>query len=158
MKRILLLSVPLAALFGCASHHRLSYDEYKPEIHGAQERRDSLVGNWYGEAISKNGVQRRWINRRSSDGSYIIEMKIDDPSSEQPDREYGVWGMSGPVYFTMMRGWLDEDGEIRPSDPSDANFYDAYEIVQLTADAFTYRGLETGNVFTTRRVADDFSL
>ncbi len=158
MKRCLLVSIVLATLLGCATDPRLSSDAFKPEIEGAQAARQALVGAWYGEATIRDGLQRRWVNRRSADGTYVLEVRLSGAASESPDREYGVWGVSGGIYFTIMQGWIDAGGTITPSDPADANFYDAYRVLELTGDVFRYRGLETGNTFTVTRVADDFSL
>jgi hypothetical protein len=72
--------------------------------------------------------------------------------------EYGVWGVSGNFYFTITQGFITETGDIEPADTSDASLYDVYEILELTSDSMTYKNVETGNVFTAKRVPLDFKL
>lgn len=148
----------LALALGCMSSPRLSYDQFKPTIEGAQQRRDALVGNWYGEAVSKNGVRRRWLNKRLADGTYVLAAKMEIPGADNVKREYGVWGVSESVYYTIMLGWIMADGTVERADPRDANFYDAYKVLELSTDRFRYKGLETQNVFEVKRVSADFEL
>ena len=64
--------------------------------------------------------------------------------------EYGFWGIRNPIYFTSMRGFI-ENGQPTPADPTTPAFYDAYKIELLTEQEFTYRSYTSGNAFTVKR-------
>jgi hypothetical protein len=70
--------------------------------------------------------------------------------------EVGLWGISGPVYFTITRGWV-RDQRFSPADPTQATFYDAYEILELSKDKFRYKSFVIGDEYTEKRVSDSFS-
>ena len=117
--------------------------------------RQFMVGNWYGEEPVASGGKHQWLDQRKNDSSFIIRIRSVDSGETIDQTEYGTWGVSANIFFSITSGWL-HDGLPTPADPSDPNFYDAYQILSLTSDSMTYKNLETGNVFTARRVSDDF--
>lgn len=73
----------------------------------------------------------------------------------ESQNEVGYWGVSGPIDFSIMTGWI-KNGEYIPSDPEKAYFYDAYQIVELNDESFTYRSFDQQVEFKVRKVDDDF--
>ncbi len=120
-----------------------------------QERRDLMVGKWLGEAPMDGGRSRVALAERNNNGTYRITFRMYDGASYEESVEVGLWGIAGPTYFTLMRGWM-VDGEFRPSDASQAYYSDAYRIDQLDATTFAYRSVKTGTRYVNRRVGDDF--
>ena len=100
---------------------------------------------------------RGWLIQRRADGTYTVTFK-DEPSNGdiEVNQNIGLWGISGPVYFTIMQGWIEGD-EISQADPADPYYYDAYKIIALQQDYFEYESFTTNNRFVVRRVSDDFS-
>jgi hypothetical protein len=72
--------------------------------------------------------------------------------------EYGDWGLSGDIYFTMTRG----HGALpkHRSDEAVRRSYndDAYRISTLTSDEFRYTSVATNRTYSARKVAGDFKL
>jgi hypothetical protein len=73
------------------------------------------------------------------------------------DQEYGDWGISGDVYFTMTRGWL-RGGQKRPVRHRESYFDDAYLVRRLTPLEFVYESVASGDVYSVRKVGADFTL
>lgn len=146
------------SLVGCSSPTIRSDNGYKPLISGAQEMHDLFVGKWHGKAKIATGGDREWLTERKPDGTFTIYGKATINGITESQSEYGVWGVAGGTYFTITQGFFSESGEIEPADTSDANLYDAYDILEATNTNIRYKGKETGNVFTVTRVSRDFSL
>ena len=155
----IIASVILAlTLCGCATDAIRTDAGFKPTITGAQEKHDLFVGKWHGSAKTDGGGEREWLVERMPNGMFQIELKATTNGAVERQTEYGVWGVSGSIYFTATQGFISQEGEIEPADTTDANLYDAYEILEATQNQIRYRGLETGNEFTVTRVSSDFSL
>ena len=132
-------------------------DSQKPRAAASETQRGALVGRWYGEAPTKDGGKRMHIMERSPDGTYKVSFRTVESSGKVWDQtEVGLWGVSGLVYFTITRGWLQGDRFV-PADPEEAYYYDAYKILELSKKQMRYRSCEAGNKFLITRVADDFS-
>ncbi|QKQ26781.1 hypothetical protein [Candidatus Reidiella endopervernicosa] len=132
---------------------------FKPEISKSEmDRWQEMVGKWYGlKNIGNGGIRHQLMNRRA-DGTYIIELLIENKDgNNRYQAEVGHWGISGPIYFTIFRGWI-EDGEISPSSPYDPYNYDAYEIINQNENIFQYRHFSTGNEYTIKKVSAEFKL
>ena len=154
--RILIATLSLV-LCGCALRPGgpSAVDEVKPVVAVTHALRSMMLGRWYGEAPLTNGGKRQWLTERFEDGTFRIQFHTDAGEGPTSQTEAGFWGVSGQIYFTITRGWLR--GELFfPADPTDAMFYDAYEILEFSAERFRYRNPETGNVFDTRKVGEDF--
>jgi len=129
----------------------------KPPDSSEDSRRSLLLGWWYGEAKTKEGGKRLQITDRSVDGTFKVEFRIIEGSGKVWDQtEVGLWGISGPVYFTITKGWVG-GGRFLPADPTQATFYDAYEILELSKDKFRYKHFAIGDEYTMKRVSDSFS-
>ena len=151
-RRLCVLSIVLL-LGGCASPIS-TIKETSPD---ADQRRASMLGSWYGEELTKDGSQRLELVDRGEDGTLQVRFRIIEASGRTWEQtEVGLWGITGPVYFTITRGWLHGD-KLELADPTDAGFYDAYRVLELTTERFRYRSYASGDVYTLRRVARDFT-
>jgi hypothetical protein len=125
-------------------------------LQSQQEHRDRLIGTWFGETPPTSGGHIEWIIDRSEDGTFKVRFRIFSPDG--PPREHmetGIWGVSGPVYFSATQGWR-QGTVVVGTDTTRARFYDAYEILRLTDDAFEYRHYVTGTTYKVRRVGRHF--
>ena len=154
MKLIAIIIVSCFLMVGTASSMEASVTEFKPLLTiDKKELRATFVGKWSSKQPTKKGGIKESIINRSVDSRYIIEHKIYDKNSAliQESKEVGMWGVSGGIYFTSFRGWL-ENGKVSPSDPTDAYNYDAYKIEHVDQDKLVYKNLSSGNEYTYNRV------
>ncbi len=122
MKRHCILIV-LIVLFiaGCATAP--SIYTVKPNDSSEEPRRNLLLGRWYGEERTREGGKRLEIIDRYVDGTFKIQFRVTEGSGKVWDQtEIGLWGISGPVYFTITKGWL-HDKDFSPADPTQSTFY-----------------------------------
>ena len=123
--------------------------ETKPLL--TREKKDlrlAFIGKWSSrQPTKKDGIKESTINR-NVDSRYIIEHRVYDKNSTliQESKEVGIWGVSGGIYFTVFRGWI-ENGQFTPSDPTDAYNYDTYKIKSVDADKLVYKNLSSGNEY-----------
>ena len=136
---------------GCAGAPRIN--ARKPQDVSGASQRVLLIGRWYGEAPTTEGGKRSQITDHCPDGTITVQFHVVDNSGNAWDQtEVGSWGVSGPIYFTIIRGWLRHD-RFAPADPTDANLYDAYRIEELTAHTFRYKSVSSGDEFVISRVS-----
>ncbi|HET7834047.1 MAG TPA: hypothetical protein VFK88_13890 [Gallionella sp.] len=145
-------------LVGCATPAS-TINSGKPLNQSSEQRRLILIGKWYGEAPTKDGLKQLELVEKRVDGTQKIHFKLTDKFGKvmSDTTEVGDWGVSGPIYFSITRGWL-HDGKVSPTDPTSAFFYDAYEILELTETTFRYKSVETGDQFVVRKVSDSFQM
>lgn len=128
----------------------------KPDDNDQVLQRQLLVGTWYGEKPTEDGGLRQQVTRRAADGTFRVDFRWSGGTQSAGEQsEVGYWGISGPVYFTITRGWIDGDA-FEPADPTDASLNDAYEVLELEAGQFRYRSLQTGTEYQVQRVRDGF--
>jgi len=132
-------------------------DPVKPDDpQSAIQQRDMMLGHWFGESPTKDGGRRMQIVERRRDGTMTIRFRVIDAAGKVHEQtQVEIWGISGPIYFTIMRGWL-EGMRFDPADPTQSYNYDAYEILELTRQTFRYRHFTTGSAYRIDRVAPDF--
>lgn len=149
-KRVILIMALI--LTGCAGFPKQKKDGDSANDKVVTERmRATMLGDWCGEKMHTDGTYQKWLVKRFADGTYRIDFTtVDTFGSEESWGEYGLWGIRTPIYFTAMRGFI-EDGRMVPADTSLADFYDAYKIISLTDRAFTYKSYTSGNVFSINR-------
>jgi len=118
--------------------------------------REMLTGKWYGEQPLPNGGRRQHIIERNEFGQYRITFRVHEKSGQTTEQiEVGLWGVSGPVLFTIFQG-LVEENRMTSVDPVDPHNYDAYKIIRLDAEKFVYQHYVSGNQYTVKRVPEDF--
>lgn len=144
---------------GCASTDisKVVVTPEKPSLTLSQEQTWSLmIGKWFGSQSTKDGGKKQQIMERSPQGTYQITFRIFDKDGKMEQQsEAGHWGVSGPVYFTIFRGWV-EGNQLSPSNPDDPYNYDAYKIIRLNSEVFEYESYSSGNKYSIKRVANDF--
>ena len=131
----------------------------KPRSEADQKRWNMLIGKYYGEFRTPEGERLQWTVTLLPEGLY----RADLPSTASDGRvedtiEVGEWGVSGPVIFMMFRGWLEENGKFRPSDPLNPYNNDAYRIMKLDSNHLEIVHFSTGVRYLNRRVASDFRM
>lgn len=148
----------LLLLLGCSTAPKLKSQDQKKFTPTSQAERDRHLGYWVGEMTTKDGKFLRWLVERRKDGTYtlthILRDSPQDSKKFDPARaffELGIWGISGDVYFTATRQYF-ENGKINQYDVTDASLYDAYRIRSFDGTTFSYQNVETGDVFTVKKV------
>lgn len=120
--------------------------------------RKALIGKWYGMAKTPDGGRREWLVERAADGTYRTDFHtVDSDGAVRSQSEVGFWGISGDIYFRIFRGWVMLDG-MKLANPGDPGHYDAYQVEMLNSGHFRYRHIESGRVYTVRKMPKDFSL
>lgn len=157
MIRAIIIILAVTSLIGCAQRGSVFHE--KPDLSlSAEERWQLMIGNWLGEAVTESGDKRQWLVQRFADGTYRVDFVLaKEDGAIEKSSELGHWAVSGPVYFTSFRGWLNGDS-LSPSDPSDPYNYDAYRILQLNNEVFEYEHIATGKVFKVTRPPSGFTL
>ncbi|MCH6258866.1 hypothetical protein MLD52_20070 [Puniceicoccaceae bacterium K14] len=118
----------------------------------------ALKGKWYGKQKRVDGQVREWLIEHKADGTFLTTfIDIDKDGKKKTTIEYGDWGASGTVYFTILKGFIKE-GEEEPIAEPEYWTRDAYEIIRLNLDEFIYRDLEKQMRFRVIREVSDFEL
>ncbi len=152
-------------LHGCAAFQSPSSGQSLPVVGAKQDLelsalqlRNALLGHWYGHQPTEQGGQYQWLVSRAVDGTYRIKFRMTSPEGDVTDsEEAGFWGVSEPIYFSIMRGWINGD-EFTQADPRDPYFYDAYQILELSENRFDYRSYDSGSTYTVHRVDAAFQM
>lgn len=144
---------------GCATTNTstMAVTSEKPSLTLSQEETWNLmIGKWYGSQPTKDGGKKQEIMERSPQGAYKITFRVYDKDGKHKEQaEAGYWGVSGPVYFTIFRGWV-QGNQISPSNPADPYNYDAYRIIKLNNEVFEYENYSSGNKYVIKKVPNDF--
>ncbi|MDX3775656.1 hypothetical protein QE250_16175 [Chromatiaceae bacterium AAb-1] len=161
MRKAIILIVFLC-LLGCVSSSKVAQHpvtELKPELGiDKLERRNLMLGKWYGDMPTEEGGRRQWVIHRANDGTYRIDFNIRRADgSEYELTEVGHWGIAGDVYFSIYRGVIENE-QFLPSDSSDAYNYNAYQIIKLSHNIFEYQNVDSQNTFFVTKVPDSFVL
>ncbi len=120
------------------------------------ERWRLMTGKWFGSQPTKDGKTLKWIVDRSEDGTYQIRFReYKSDGSFKENIEVGEWGVSGPIYFSVYKGRVD-NGQLRRVNPTDPYNRDAYKITTLNDNIFVYESLEVPNRYTVKRVSPLF--
>ncbi|ACV27871.1 hypothetical protein [Kangiella koreensis] len=121
-----------------------------------ESQREMFIGEWMSVQETENGHTRKAITKRAADGNYTIIFEL---YSEKGDlvfkqEEFGLWGVSGGIYFTIFQGSLEDNKPVN-SDPTNANNYDAYKIVKASKQELVYQSLSSGDIYTYQKVESD---
>ena len=131
----------------------------KPDLTAsAIEKRNLMIGKWLGEMKDEKGNLQKWLTTRFPDGTYKIQFRTPNEENNYKEQvEVGLWGISGPIYFTIMKGWITES-QFVPSDPKNPTYYDAYEIIEISQNKFKYHSYDADITFNVKKVNDDYEL
>ncbi len=156
--KLLLAIILIHLLSGCATvkqvHQPDAISTVKPELDEDKlALRESFVGKWLSHQPTKDGGFRNTVIVRHPDSRYFIEFKIYDSLGVQKDthNEFGFWGVSGGIYFTMYRAQINND-KYYEIDTSDAYNYDSYKILSTSEQKLIYQSLSSGNKYTYKKV------
>ncbi len=156
--RIAIVSI-FFLLSGCSSIYTSSekITDNKPYLSKSQKETWGLmVGKWYGSQPTTSGGRKNEIMERHLDGTYRIKFRVVSKDHIVKESvEVGHWGVSGPIYFSIFRGWLKGE-KLTSSRGSDPYNYDAYRIINLTNESFEYEHISTGTKFVVSKVPSDF--
>jgi hypothetical protein len=159
MIRFALFAVGLTVVSGCATP-RVPYGKEHVD-RGFEGRREFLIGKWVGETALEDGGHRTWLMERFPNGTFqltIVDRYQGRPEIWDTMSEYGDWGLSGDIYFTMTRGPGVRSANTSHDAVRSSYYDDAYRISKLTAEEFRYTSVATNRAYTTRKVAADFRL
>lgn len=156
MPKIVGLVFLLIFFGGCAAY---KIDERVPDnTHNQISERMSLVGSWHGMQLTKEGGTKEWLIQNDIFGAYSIIYKITEKSGKiNISKEFGVWGVSGGIYFMITRAWMYGDS-FEEEDPRDPFNYTAYKILKSSIEKMTYQSLKSGNTYFVRKVSKSFSI
>src|SRR5436190_21349841 len=116
LNTLVLTAVAVVAIAGCASQdlaQTLKADDAAAQA-SPDRRWKMMVGKWYGSRSRTGGGRIEWISDRKPRGAYQTAFRTtaaDGTVSE--DVEVGEWGVVGPIYFTIFKGWV-RDGRMVP--------------------------------------------
>jgi len=155
MKILRILTITLIAILsGCANLSSPSYIE-KPYLSDEKvEYWNNLVGTWKGGKKLKGGDLTEWIIDRKSDGTYRISFRtITNDGAVDVSTEYGQWGVSDNIYFTITDARLVGDS-IEKTNRRNPYYYDAYRVVEATDSVFHIETIIGRDSFVVRKIAD----
>ncbi|GEA06912.1 hypothetical protein KUL42_16730 [Alteromonas sp. KUL42] len=150
--KYLVLSLFLTISLGCSTSNKLE----KPESsivskEFSNEVRTKLLGKWCGTKKHDDGLLQQWNVERHEDGSYRVDFSTTASDGSQENwSEFGMWGVRYPIYFTAVQGFSGENGPYR-ANTKDPDLYDAYTIIEIEEEHFTYKSFTSGNTFTLHR-------
>ncbi|NMP17730.1 hypothetical protein [Thalassotalea sp. Y01] len=117
--------------------------------------RQQLIGNWH-RSDKDSDENYSEFAQMFADGSFSFTFytyKADGTLIEEMT-ERGDWGVVGNIHFTITKAEIIGNNEY-PANLEDEDNYQAYKIVKLTDDEFTYQHVITGESFTLSRVQGD---
>jgi hypothetical protein len=160
MKRLKLILVSLVILLGgCATTTTsdVKVTSVKPPLTLSEEEKWKLmVGKWFGSQPTKEGGIKKEIVERSPQGTYKITFRVYDKEGNYKEEvEAGHWGICGPVYFSIFRGWI-KDSQFVSANPADPYNYDAYKIISLTNEVFEYEHFGDGERYVIKKVPIEY--
>lgn len=118
---------------------------------------DILLGHWHGE-YELNGDRHQWLIERKSDGTYrLMFQRCRDQQLIWSHTEIGNWRIQQNYYTKIARLIIDEAGLHRPDTPRHV-YLNAYEVLDLDEEEFSYRHSLNKANFHSYRVSADFSL
>ncbi|WP_300635247.1 hypothetical protein [Pseudomonas sp.] len=154
MFKIFALALTLTCLSGC--NQQTLVHAVKPLSTLQEQEHALMIGKWYGEATTFDGKRTQQLNERRADGTFNVKFRVTDKSGQWfEQKEFGLWGVSGKIYFTITTG--KQVGEqITSAKPGNPYLNDAYEIIELTATTYRSKARDGGGDFTQKRVDDGF--
>ena len=154
MKHLAIIATLFISTFVYSNTEPLKITENKPKLSLDKKLlREAFIGEWESVQITVEGNTKHSSLTRAPDSRYVVEFKILSPENEliRSSKEFGYWGVSGDIYFTSFRGWIKGD-KLKQADPTNAYYYDAYNILKVTESELIYENLSSGNKYKYTRV------
>ncbi len=151
--------LPLLFLLSCSILSPQRADLSRPSFnHELATQRSSLIGKWYGKTSVKEGGVREWLRELRVDGTFTIKFKFTDEKKKVTEQvEAGHWGVSPGVYFSLTREVLLGTG-YSALDVTNPTLYDDHKILKLGPEYFKYQSNETGTIYETFKVSEEYKL
>ncbi|GLS24651.1 hypothetical protein [Marinibactrum halimedae] len=155
MKILKILTITLITILGGCVNSPSSLYIDKPYVSDEKiEYWNSLVGTWKGEKELGGGSRTEWIIDRASDGTFrIVFRTIQNDGTVDVSTEYGQWGVSDNIYFTITDARLVGDS-IQRTDRREPYYYDAYRVVEATESLFHIETIVDRESFVVKKISD----
>lgn len=117
--------------------------------------RQQLIGSWYRNEITNEGIVQTEFAQLSENGEYEFSFSSHNKQGQLIEQsiEQGDWGLVGDIHFTIAKAeYIDE--KQYEADLTDSNNYHAYKVLELSQQIFKYQHIVTKEVFILRRVID----
>ena len=115
--------------------------------------RDTLIGQWHrsekNEFDSFSEFAELFADGRFSFTFYTYNL---DGTLLEQITELGDWGLVGDIHFTITKCEV-ENGIEYPADMLNEDNYQAYKVLTLSEQEFTYQHVVSGETFSLSRVA-----
>ena len=148
---VIIFSISIAGCSFLGNSYEIS--SVKPDL--TQEQKSiwyKLLGRWQSEQMTKEGVKRKTVSTRYSDGTYEVKfISTYKDGTTNTNIEAGYWGVSGYIYFSIYEGNI-VSGEFVRTNPNNPYRYDAYHIIKLTDALFEYHHVNTGNKYVSEKI------
>ena len=117
--------------------------------------RELLLGQWFRQEIDEHGNQFIEIADFTLDGTFQFCFTTQSKQGDVIEKvtELGDWGLVGDIHFTITKNEVIED-DIYAADLDNAQNYQAYKVVALTAEYFQYQHVVSNESYTLRRISD----
>lgn len=121
-----------------------------------QIQRIMFIGEWVSVQQTESGATRKATINRAPNGTYVIDFEFYSKNDDliYSQKEFGMWGVSGGIYFTINQGWF-ENGKPVYANAIDANNSDAYKLLKVSKNKLIYQNLSSGNIFTYQKVENE---
>ena len=136
-KTKIVLALILAMVFqaGCSTIDKSSPNDVPKDI------RRIFVGTWEGEYVNKQGrTERTWIQKRSADGTYIIDFFHHTERGIYHSRQQGKWWIDGRRFYEIAPKVMKEP--------------DVYQFRIVNKDEVHFKSIKKDYEFTDRRTED----
>ena len=143
------------ALVSCCGIHIAANFKPRPP---AEELRvhELIVGNWVGETSIEGSGRRRFLAEHFEDGTFRLTFKTSETDGPGCIDQYvGNWGISGPIYFTIVTDTLTGH-PVEATNLGSAGKNNAYAILEIDDELFEYESFSPREKFQALRVGNDF--
>ncbi|KGK00636.1 hypothetical protein [Thalassotalea sp. ND16A] len=114
--------------------------------------REQLIGNWHRSEHLENENFSEYA-QLFADGTFMFTFYTYnlDGSLIEEISELGDWGLVGDIHFTITKEAV-ENQQVYAADMEDEDNYQAYKIIKIDANEFSYQHLLSGESFTLSKV------
>jgi len=158
MKRLSFLVFLSVLLAGCSIFENRIVGDLPLPTSKQETDWKNMSGKWYSKTITKDKEIREELCDRFQDGAFILKFKTTDKSGNVTiELESGEWGISGNIYFTVIKA-ITTDGVPEEIDVLSPYYRDAYKIKSLTENIMVYKHSIQNDTYKDTRVNKNFEL
>jgi hypothetical protein len=119
---------------------------------------NKICGKWYSQSLTKDNETREELCERYADGTFVNEFKTTDRYGNVTiQTESGEWGISGNIYFTIIKV-ITLNGIHEQVDVLSPYYRDAYKVKSLTDKKMVYKHITMKDVYKDIKVDKRFEL